>query len=148
MLLAVEKYIKRDFVPLATFPLRCSVLPWGNGRFMSAREKAQRTSNAFSHVGCHLSFSSFHAAARLLLLSESKLPLRARENVQCSQERMSNALSAASFFVGLSDHCIILSRSISPRVNFSRRFTLRNLTAMAVQSGLQVSISWDPCEVD
>ena len=36
-------------------------------------------------------------------------------------------MSPASSFVGHSHHRIILSPSISARVNFSRRFTLRNL---------------------
>ena len=73
----------------------------------------------------YLSFPYFHAAVQLQLFSKSELPLRARENVCCSRKRTSNALLTASFYVGHSHHRIILSRSVSRRVNFSRRFTLR-----------------------
>ena len=41
------------------------------------------------------------------------------EIVRCSRERASNVLSAASFFMGLPHRRIILSRSISQRVNIS-----------------------------
>ena len=160
---------------MATRPVRCSVLLWGNGRSMSAREKEQRTNNSFSFapmsdinvhgLRVHLSFPYFHAAVRLQLLSDSVLPLRARENMRCSRERTSRTtlsrsisrrvnfsvdlrweslgamkrslarrlgcplalMSAASFSVRYSHHRIILFRSISPRVNFSRKFTLSNL---------------------
>ena len=113
---------------------RAAVGQWPFHECERERAKNEQCFLSCSHNGClcprsqcppFLSVVSRCCAATRL--SESKLPLRARENGRCSRKRTSDALSAASFFFGHSHHRITLSRPISLRVISSRRFMLRNL---------------------